>query len=51
MAEAAATSGRCHKNGKRQNGFSSTFVFFVARVFTPANLRQEKAFFPGCARR
>ena len=48
MAGAAATSGRCHKNGKRQNGFSCTFVFFVARVFTP---REEKVFFPGYARR
>ena len=33
MAGAAATSGRCHKNGKRQNGFSCTFVFFVAMAF------------------
>ena len=39
MAGAAATSGRCHKNGKRQNGFSCTFVFFVAMDFLPAKGR------------
>ena len=33
MAGAAATSGRCHKNGKRQNGFSCTFVFFRGYEF------------------
>ena len=31
--------------------FSCVFVFFVAMVFLPANLREGKAFFPGCARR
>ena len=51
MAGAAATSGRCHKNGKRQNGFSCTFVFFVAMNSIPADLRQGKAFSPRCARR
>ena len=40
MAGAAATSGRCHKNGKRQNSFSCIFVFFV-RLLQKSNLRLE----------